>query len=97
MSETVASGILTGAVKVSGFVTSSVANSRMGKKLIDLLPGEVVVASLDGFGTFISDTSPLVICWLHVGLFICSINILHLPKSHGDVICMLDQFLRMSS
>ncbi|WOL13430.1 protein EARLY-RESPONSIVE TO DEHYDRATION 7, chloroplastic-like [Canna indica] len=50
MSEKVATGVLCGVVKVSGYVTSSVVNSRAGKKFFGLLPGEVVLASLDGFG-----------------------------------------------
>lgn len=50
MSEKVATGVLSGVVKVSGYVTSTVANSRAGKKFFDMLPGEVVLASLDGFG-----------------------------------------------
>lgn len=49
MTESVAKGVLTGVVKVSGFFTSSVANSKAGKKFFKLLPGEVVLASLDGF------------------------------------------------
>ncbi|KAK7390926.1 hypothetical protein VNO78_19131 [Psophocarpus tetragonolobus] len=50
MTKSVANGVLTGVVKVSGFFTSSVANSKAGKKFFNLLPGEVVLASLDGFG-----------------------------------------------
>lgn len=49
MTESVANGVLSGVIKVSGFFTSSVANSKAGKKFISLLPGEVVLASLDGF------------------------------------------------
>ncbi|KAL0422902.1 UNVERIFIED_CONTAM: protein EARLY-RESPONSIVE TO DEHYDRATION 7, chloroplastic [Sesamum latifolium] len=49
MSEQVATGILSGVVKVSGFFTGSVANSRVGQKFFSLLPGEIVLASLDGF------------------------------------------------
>lgn len=49
MTEKVATGVLSGVVKVSGYLTSSVANSKMGKKFFKLLPGEVVLASLDGF------------------------------------------------
>ncbi|XP_029120062.1 protein EARLY-RESPONSIVE TO DEHYDRATION 7, chloroplastic isoform X1 [Elaeis guineensis] len=49
MSEKVATGILSGVVKVSGFFTSSVVNSKAGKKFFSLLPGEIVLASLDGF------------------------------------------------
>ncbi|PQQ14402.1 uncharacterized protein Pyn_20031 [Prunus yedoensis var. nudiflora] len=49
MSEDVASGILSGVVKVSGFFTSSIVNSTVGQKFFSLLPGEIVLASLDGF------------------------------------------------
>ncbi|XP_020530719.1 protein EARLY-RESPONSIVE TO DEHYDRATION 7, chloroplastic isoform X2 [Amborella trichopoda] len=49
MSEKVASGVLSGVLKVSGFFTSSVVNSKAGKKFFSLLPGEIVLASLDGF------------------------------------------------
>lgn len=51
MSEKVATGVLSGVVRVSGYFTSSVVNSRAGKKFFGMLPGEVVLASLDGFGT----------------------------------------------
>ncbi|PKI52867.1 hypothetical protein CRG98_026698 [Punica granatum] len=50
MSEKVATGILSGVVKVAGFFTSSIVNSTVGKKFFSLLPGEIVLASLDGFG-----------------------------------------------
>lgn len=49
MTESVANGVLTGVVKVSGYFTSSLVNSKAGKKIFSLLPGEVVLASLDGF------------------------------------------------
>ncbi|EOX90814.1 Senescence/dehydration-associated protein-related isoform 3 [Theobroma cacao] len=49
MTQKAANGVLSGVVKVSGFVTSSVANSKVGKKFFSLLPGEIVLASLDGF------------------------------------------------
>ncbi|XP_047944110.1 protein EARLY-RESPONSIVE TO DEHYDRATION 7, chloroplastic-like [Salvia hispanica] len=49
MSEKVATGLLSGVVKVSGFFTSSVVNSAVGKKFFSLLPGEIILASLDGF------------------------------------------------
>ncbi|XP_058107997.1 protein EARLY-RESPONSIVE TO DEHYDRATION 7, chloroplastic-like isoform X2 [Magnolia sinica] len=49
MSEKVATGVLSGVVKVSGFFTSSVVNSKAGKKFFSLLPGEIILASLDGF------------------------------------------------
>ncbi|KAL6498028.1 Senescence-associated protein [Orobanche gracilis] len=49
MTEKVATGVLSGVVKVSGLFTGSVANSKVGKKFFGLLPGEMVLASLDGF------------------------------------------------
>ncbi|GMP32037.1 hypothetical protein CsSME_00005981 [Camellia sinensis var. sinensis] len=49
MTEKVAVGVLSGVVKVSGILTSSVVNSKAGKKFFSLLPGEIVLASLDGF------------------------------------------------
>ncbi|KAF5960921.1 hypothetical protein HYC85_002130 [Camellia sinensis] len=49
MTQKVATGVLTGVVKVSGFFTRSVANSKVGNKFFGLLPGEIVLASLDGF------------------------------------------------
>ncbi|KAJ0241929.1 Protein EARLY-RESPONSIVE TO DEHYDRATION 7 [Hirschfeldia incana] len=49
MTENVANGILSGVIKVSGFFTSSVANTKVGKKFFRLLPGEIVLATLDGF------------------------------------------------
>ncbi|KAL6582660.1 Senescence-associated protein [Orobanche minor] len=49
MTEKVATGVLSGVVKVSGLFTGSVANSKIGKKFFGLLPGEMVLASLDGF------------------------------------------------
>lgn len=49
MTEKVATGLLSGVVKVSGFFTSSVVNSKAGKTFFSLLPGEIVLASLDGF------------------------------------------------
>ncbi|PIA55457.1 hypothetical protein AQUCO_00700031v1 [Aquilegia coerulea] len=53
MSEQVAKGILSGVVSVSGFFTGSVVNSAVGKKFFSLLPGEIVLASLDGFSKLI--------------------------------------------
>ncbi|WOL05938.1 hypothetical protein Cni_G14669 [Canna indica] len=50
MSQKVATGVLSGVVKVSGFFTSPIINSKVGKKFFGLLPGEIVLASLDGFG-----------------------------------------------
>ncbi|KAI3767861.1 hypothetical protein L2E82_18290 [Cichorium intybus] len=50
MTETVVGGILTGVVKITGFFTSSVANSKLGKKFFKFVPGEIALATLDGFG-----------------------------------------------
>ncbi|KAF8686830.1 hypothetical protein HU200_043330 [Digitaria exilis] len=36
--------------EVTGYFTSSLVNSKAGKKFFNLLPGEIVLASLDGFG-----------------------------------------------
>lgn len=52
MSENVATGLLSGVVKVSGFFTSSVVNSKVGQKFFSLHPGEIILASLDGFSMF---------------------------------------------
>ncbi|KAL9241422.1 hypothetical protein vseg_015537 [Gypsophila vaccaria] len=49
MTKKVATGVLSGVVKVSGFFVGSVANSKAGRKFFSLLPGELVLASLDGF------------------------------------------------
>lgn len=57
MTEKVATGVLSGVVKVSGFFTGSVANSRVGKKFFGFLPGEMVLASLDGFSMLIISNS----------------------------------------
>ncbi|KAL3616679.1 hypothetical protein CASFOL_039073 [Castilleja foliolosa] len=46
MSERVATGLLSGVVKVSGFFTSSVANSKVGQKFFSLLPGEIVLGRI---------------------------------------------------
>ena len=52
MTESVANGVLSGVIKVSGFFTSSVANTKVGKKFFSLLPGEIVLATLDGFSKY---------------------------------------------
>lgn len=54
MTEKAAKGVLSGVVKVSGFFTSSVVNSKAGKKFFSLLPGEIVLATLDGFSMLFS-------------------------------------------
>lgn len=72
MTEKVATGVLSGVVKVSGFFTSSVANTKAGKKFFNLLPGEIVLASLDGFSMFII---------LRLG-FVCSLSCIHCRTSN---------------
>lgn len=49
MSEDVATGILSGVIKVSETITGTVVNSKVGKKFFNMLPGEIILASLDGF------------------------------------------------
>ncbi|OMO83543.1 Senescence/spartin-associated [Corchorus olitorius] len=49
MTQKVANGVLSGVVKVTGLLTSSVANSKAGKKFFSFLPGEMILATLDGF------------------------------------------------
>ncbi|XP_076949535.1 senescence/dehydration-associated protein At4g35985, chloroplastic-like [Bidens hawaiensis] len=50
MTEKVAGGILSGVLKITGYFGTSVANSRLGKKFFKFLPGEMALATLDGFG-----------------------------------------------
>lgn len=52
MSEDVATGILSGVIKVSETITGTVVNSKVGKKFFNMLPGEIILASLDGFSVF---------------------------------------------
>lgn len=69
MSEKVATGILSGVVSVSGLVTSSIVNSKAGKKFFSLLPGEILLASLEGFSkSFISNS--LVSCNLRIQFYV---------------------------
>ncbi|KAG8660022.1 protein EARLY-RESPONSIVE TO DEHYDRATION 7, chloroplastic isoform X2 [Manihot esculenta] len=84
--EKVANGVLSGVLKVSGIFTSKVANSKVGKKFFGLLPGEIVLASLDGFnklcdavevaGRNVMSTSSTVTTELvnHRGIVIASYN-----------------------
>jgi spartin len=50
MSNKVANSILSGVLKVTGFVTGTVISSKPAQKFFKLMPGEVILASLDGFG-----------------------------------------------
>lgn len=56
-----ANGVLSGVLKVSGFFTSKAANSTAGQKLFALIPGEVLLASLDGFSMYYQ--IPVFICF----------------------------------
>ncbi|CAA7041710.1 unnamed protein product [Microthlaspi erraticum] len=47
--EKMATGVLSGVIRVTGFFSRSAVNSKAGKKLSGLLPGEMVLATLDGF------------------------------------------------
>ncbi|KAK1432632.1 hypothetical protein QVD17_09530 [Tagetes erecta] len=49
MTEKVAGGVLSGVLKITGYFSSSVANSKLGKKFFKLVPGEMALATLDGF------------------------------------------------
>nr|KAJ0214908.1 hypothetical protein LSAT_V11C300153510 [Lactuca sativa] len=42
-------GLLSGVLKITGFFTSSVASSKLGKKFFKFFPGEIALATLDGF------------------------------------------------
>ena len=57
VTEKVATAVLSGVVKVSGFFMGSAVNSKVGKKFFRLLPGEMVLASLDGFSKLIISNS----------------------------------------
>jgi len=72
----VANGVLSGVVRVSGFLTSSVVNSKAGKKVSNLLPGEMVSASLDGF----SMLSYLIVFLDLISCLGCNIISLMLPR-----------------
>ncbi|XP_021753080.1 protein EARLY-RESPONSIVE TO DEHYDRATION 7, chloroplastic-like [Chenopodium quinoa] len=48
-SEDAATAILSGVIKVSDTITGSVVNSRVGKTFFNMIPGEIILASLDGF------------------------------------------------
>jgi len=67
MSNRVANSILSGVLKVTGFVTSTVLNSKPAQKFFKLMPGEVILASLDGFG--MSALHFLMICLRNIGSF----------------------------
>lgn len=82
MTEKVATGVLSGVVKVSGFFTGSVANSKVGKKFFGLLPGEMVLASLDGFSTLITLIYSYSISNFFFGWFAYAHRKLHLIESN---------------
>ncbi|KAI3789260.1 hypothetical protein L2E82_02052 [Cichorium intybus] len=45
----VATEILSGVVKVSGYLTDLIVNLKPGKKFFNLIPGEIILVSLDDF------------------------------------------------
>lgn len=82
MSEGVATGVLSGVVKVSGIVTGSIVNSKPGKKFFNLLPGEIILASLDGF------SMRLFLNIYIFGLYVCVIFlILYFVLLYIDKVC----------
>lgn len=73
MSEKVALGVLSGVVKVSGFFASSVVNSKAGKKFFSLFPGEIVLATMDGFSKFnisLNLCNLIYLCSYYLAVFI---------------------------
>ncbi|KAK9666806.1 hypothetical protein RND81_14G212700 [Saponaria officinalis] len=48
-SEDVAAGLLSGVINVSQRITGSVVNSGVGKKFFNMLPGQIVLATFDGY------------------------------------------------
>ncbi|KAI7756552.1 hypothetical protein M8C21_029005, partial [Ambrosia artemisiifolia] len=49
MTEKVAGGVLSGVLKITGYFSTSVANSKLGKKFFKHVHGETALATLDGF------------------------------------------------
>uniref|UniRef100_A0A453IIX8 Senescence domain-containing protein n=1 Tax=Aegilops tauschii subsp. strangulata TaxID=200361 RepID=A0A453IIX8_AEGTS len=66
MSNKVANSILSGVLKVSGFVTSTVVNSKPAQKFFKLMPGEVILASLDGFGKRLPLAVHVTFAWQNI-------------------------------
>lgn len=50
MTENVAKKVLSGVLRTVGFLSGSMINSVIGKKVFQLMPGEVLLVSLDAFG-----------------------------------------------
>ncbi|KAI5066064.1 hypothetical protein GOP47_0018688 [Adiantum capillus-veneris] len=50
MSEQIVGGVLSGVLKAAAFITRPLVTSKAGQKLLSLMPGQVALASLDGFG-----------------------------------------------
>ncbi|KAH7372874.1 hypothetical protein KP509_17G025800 [Ceratopteris richardii] len=50
MCEQIVGGVLSGVLKAAAFITRPLVTSKAGQKLLSLLPGQVALASLDGFG-----------------------------------------------
>ncbi|MFS7970265.1 putative senescence/spartin-associated [Helianthus anomalus] len=61
MTEKVAGGVLSGVLKITGYVGTSVANSKLGKKFFKYVPGEMALATLDGFSKY-ALTAMCVVC-----------------------------------
>ena len=50
--EQVASSLLNGVIKVAGFFTGALMRSEAGRRIFQLVPGEVAMVSMDSFGMF---------------------------------------------
>jgi spartin len=53
MTDKVAAGVLGGIVYTTGLLSRAVVNSPVGKAFFKLLPGEVVLVSLDAFSKYL--------------------------------------------
>lgn len=63
-SEDAATAILSGVIKVSDTITGSVVNSRVGKTFFNMFPGEIILASFDGFRILLLFISFVFEFWL---------------------------------
>ena len=48
--EQVATSVLNGVIKVAGFFTGALMRTDTAKKIVQLLPGEAALVSMDAFG-----------------------------------------------
>jgi len=50
--EQVATSVLNGVIKAAGFFTGALMRTDTAKKIVQLLPGEAALVSMDAFGIF---------------------------------------------